>query len=54
MKIAVTYENGTVFGHFGHTAKFKIYDVARAVGVLNFMFRTIAFFVSYSIKVAIF
>lgn len=27
MKIAVTYENGMVFGHFGHTAEFKIYDV---------------------------
>lgn len=26
MKIAVTYENGMVFGHFGHTAEFKIYD----------------------------
>lgn len=27
MKIAVTYENGMVFGHFGHTAEFKIYEV---------------------------
>ena len=27
MKIAVTYESGMVFGHFGHTAEFKIYDV---------------------------
>lgn len=27
MKIAVTYENGKVFQHFGHTEKFKIYDV---------------------------
>lgn len=27
MKIAVTYENGNVFGHFGHTAQFKLYDV---------------------------
>ena len=27
MKIAVTYEAGTVFQHFGHTAAFKIYDV---------------------------
>lgn len=26
MKIAVTYENGNVFGHFGHTAQFKLYD----------------------------
>lgn len=28
MKIAVTYENGQVFQHFGHTAEFKIYSVA--------------------------
>lgn len=27
MKIAVTYENGQVFQHFGHTEAFKIYDV---------------------------
>ena len=27
MIIAVTYENGTVFGHFGHTAQFKLYEV---------------------------
>lgn len=27
MKIAVTYENGEVFQHFGHTEYFKIYDV---------------------------
>ena len=27
MKIAVTYENGTVYQHFGHTAQFKVYDV---------------------------
>lgn len=27
MKIAVTYENGQIFQHFGHTAQFKIYDV---------------------------
>ncbi|HIR39824.1 MAG TPA: NifB/NifX family molybdenum-iron cluster-binding protein [Candidatus Coproplasma stercoripullorum] len=27
MKIAVTYENGEVFQHFGHTEQFKIYDV---------------------------
>ena len=28
MKIAVTFENGNVFQHFGHTEKFKIYDVS--------------------------
>ena len=27
MKIAVTYENGQVFQHFGHTEFFKIYEV---------------------------
>lgn len=27
MKIAVTYDNGQVFQHFGHTEAFKIYDV---------------------------
>ena len=25
MKIAVTYENGEIFGHFGHTKQFKVY-----------------------------
>ena len=28
MRIAVTYENGQIFQHFGHTAEFKIYEVA--------------------------
>ncbi len=27
MKIAVTFENGNVFQHFGHTEKFKLYTV---------------------------
>jgi predicted Fe-Mo cluster-binding NifX family protein len=27
MKIAVTYENGEVFQHFGHSEYFKVYDV---------------------------
>lgn len=27
MRIAVTYENGEVFQHFGHTGQFKLYDV---------------------------
>ena len=27
MKIAVTYENGGVFQHFGHSEQFKIYQV---------------------------
>lgn len=28
MRIAVTYDNGEVFQHFGHTVKFKVYDAA--------------------------
>ena len=28
MKIAVTYENGQIFQHFGHSRQFKLYDVA--------------------------
>lgn len=27
MKIAVTYENGQIFQHFGHTEEFKVYEV---------------------------
>ena len=27
MKIAVTYENGQIFQHFGHTEQLKVYDV---------------------------
>ena len=27
MRIAVTYENGVIFQHFGHTQQFKVYDV---------------------------
>ena len=28
MRIAVTYENGEIFQHFGHTEQFKVYEVA--------------------------
>lgn len=39
MKIAVTYENGQIFQHFGHTEQFKVYDVENgevtAAKVLN-------------------
>ena len=31
MKIAVTYENGQIFQHFGHTEKFKVYEVENGV-----------------------
>ena len=27
MRIAVTYENGLIFQHFGHTEQFKLYDI---------------------------
>ncbi|MBQ2577375.1 MAG: dinitrogenase iron-molybdenum cofactor biosynthesis protein [Lachnospiraceae bacterium] len=27
MKVAITYENGEVFPHFGRTPQFKIYDI---------------------------
>lgn len=27
MRIAVTYENGQIFQHFGRTSEFKLYDV---------------------------
>lgn len=27
MRIAVTYQNGEIFQHFGHTEKFKVYDI---------------------------
>ena len=28
MRVAVTYDNGMIFQHFGHTAQFKLYDIA--------------------------
>jgi len=27
MKIAVTYDNGMIFQHFGHTETFKVYEI---------------------------
>lgn len=27
MKLAVTYDNGQIFQHFGHTEKFKVYTI---------------------------
>ena len=29
MRIAVTYENGEIFQHFGHSEQFKLYDVEK-------------------------
>lgn len=34
MRIAVPYENGQVFQHFGHTERFKVYDVEDGAVVL--------------------
>lgn len=31
MKIAVTYDNGEIFQHFGHTEQFKVYEVENGV-----------------------
>ena len=31
MKIAVTYENGQIFQHFGHTEQFKIYTAENGI-----------------------
>lgn len=28
MKIAVTYQDGNIFQHFGHTSHFKLYEIA--------------------------
>ena len=30
MRIAVTYENGQIFQHFGHTERFKLYETDNA------------------------
>ncbi len=35
MKIAVTYENGEIFQHFGHTKQFKIYEFDEGDKILN-------------------
>jgi len=31
MKIAVTYQNGQIFQHFGHTEQFKVYTVDNGI-----------------------
>ena len=35
MKIAVTYENGQIFQHFGHTEQFKLYEAADGKVIQN-------------------
>ena len=39
MKIAVTYEEGQVFQHFGHTEQFKVYEVqdGKVLGLDDFV-----------------
>ena len=40
MRIAVTYENGQVFQHFGHTEQFKIYDIKEGTIVSSLVLST--------------
>ena len=35
MRIAVTYENGEIFQHFGRTEQFKVYDVENGAVVAS-------------------
>jgi len=35
MRIAVTYEDGNVFQHFGHTESFKVYDIENGAVVAS-------------------
>ena len=35
MKIAITYENGEIFQHFGHTAQFKVYTVENGINEIK-------------------
>ena len=40
MKIAVTYEKGLIFQHFGHSEKFKIYEVENNKIINNYIVDT--------------
>ena len=40
MKIAVTYENGQIFQHFGHTEQFKVYEIENNTVVKSFVVDT--------------
>lgn len=40
MRIAVTYEDGQIFQHFGHTERFKVYDVENGEIVLQTVVNT--------------
>ena len=40
MRIAVTYDNGEIFQHFGHTEAFKIYDAEHGKVVMSMVVNT--------------
>lgn len=40
MRIAVTYENGQIFQHFGHTERFEVYDIENGKVVLKTLVNT--------------
>ena len=40
MRIAVTYDNGEVFQHFGHTEFFKVYDIVDGKAVFTAVIST--------------
>jgi len=40
MRIAVTYDNGEIFQHFGHTEAFKIYDAENGKVVMSMVVNT--------------
>ena len=40
MNIAVTYENGQIFQHFGHTEQFKVYEIENNTVVKSFIVDT--------------
>ena len=53
MRIAVTYEDGEIFQHFGHTEQFKVYDIedgkitsSRVIGTDGFGHGALAGFLS--------
>ena len=40
MNIAVTYENGQIFQHFGHTEQFKVYEIENNAIVKSYVVDT--------------
>ena len=61
MKIAVTYDNGMIFQHFGHTEQFKLYELEDGVVVSTEVVSTngnghgalAGFLTAYDVKVLI-